>query len=47
MQIAIVTIGPILYIFSVHALGMTEWVIIVGLSLQPLPINEGIKLLKK
>ncbi|WP_413056988.1 cation-translocating P-type ATPase [Sporosarcina sp. 179-K 3D1 HS] len=47
MQVAIVTITPIADVFSVHSLGLTEWAIIAGLSLLPLVINEGVKLLKK
>jgi len=47
LQVAIVSIGPIAKLFSVHSLGLMDWTLIAGLSLLPLVINELVKLLRK
>lgn len=47
LQVAIVSIGPIAKIFSVHSLGLMDWTLIAGLSLLPLIINELVKLFRK
>ena len=47
LQVAIVSIGPIAKLFSVHSLGLMDWTIIAGLSLLPLIANELVKLIRK
>lgn len=47
LQVAIVSIGPLAKLFSVHSLGLADWTIIAGLSLLPLIANELTKLIKK
>ncbi|WP_277583994.1 cation-translocating P-type ATPase [Psychrobacillus antarcticus] len=46
IQVLIVSIGPIAKMFSVQSLGSTDWIIVAGLSLLPLIINELVKLFK-
>ncbi|AOV08800.1 cation-translocating P-type ATPase [Sporosarcina ureilytica] len=43
LQLAIVSIGPVADLFSVQMLGGTDWLIVVGLSVLPLLMNELIK----
>lgn len=47
LQVSIVMFTPIANIFSVRALGMTEWLLVIGFSLIPLIVNELWKLFKK
>src|SRR5699024_9814697 len=47
LQVSIVIFTPIANIFSVRALGLTEWLLVIGLSLIPLIVNELWKLIKK
>ncbi|WP_438312876.1 cation-translocating P-type ATPase [Sporosarcina sp. FA9] len=47
LQVAIVSIGPLAKLFSVHSLGLMDWTLIAGLSLLPLIVNELVKLFKK
>lgn len=47
LQVTIVMFTPIANIFSVRALGLTEWLLVVGFSLTPLILNELWKLIKK
>lgn len=47
LQLLIVSIGPIASVFSVHSLALTDWGIVVGLSLLPLIVNEIVKLFKQ
>lgn len=46
IQVLIVSIGPIAKMFSVQSLGSMDWIIVAGLSLLPLIINELVKLFK-
>ena len=47
LQVAIVSIGPLAKLFSVHSLGLIDWSIIAGLSILPLIANELAKLIMK
>ncbi|MHA6261134.1 cation-translocating P-type ATPase [Sporosarcina sp. CAU 1771] len=47
LQVAIVSIGPIAKLFSVHSLGLSDWLLISGLSIIPLVMNEVVKLVRK
>jgi len=47
LQVVIVKFTPIANIFSVRALGLTEWLLVIGFSLTPLILNELWKLIKK
>ena len=47
LQILIVSIGPIANLFSVQSLEMTDWGIVIALSLLPLFVNELFKLFKQ
>lgn len=47
LQVAIVSFGPLARIFSVHSLGLVDWLYICGLSILPLIVNEVVKLFKK
>lgn len=47
LQVAIVSIGPLAKLFSVHSLGLTDWLVICGLSILPLVVNEIVKLIRK
>jgi P-type Ca2+ transporter type 2C len=47
LQVLIISIAPIADIFSVHALGARDWLIIAGLSLFPLVVSEIIKAVKR
>lgn len=46
LQVSIITISPIASFFSVHALNAMDWLIIAGLSMMPLLLNELWKLVK-
>lgn len=46
IQVLIVSVGPIASMFSVQSLGAIDWIIVAGLSLLPLVINELVKLFK-
>ncbi len=46
LQVAIVSFGPFAKLFSVHSLGLVDWLYICGLSVLPLVVNELVKLFK-
>ena len=47
LQIAVIYIPPVATLFNVVPLNLRDWLVILGLSLTPLVINEIIKLFKR
>ncbi|MEK3977184.1 cation-translocating P-type ATPase [Psychrobacillus sp. FSL K6-1267] len=47
LQVVIVSVGPISELFSVQSLQARDWLIVIGLSLLPLVLNEVVKIVKK
>ena len=47
LQVLIVSIGPIADVFSVQSLQLEDWLIVIGLSLLPLIVNEVVKIFRK
>ncbi|MFM9329741.1 cation-translocating P-type ATPase [Paenibacillus mesotrionivorans] len=47
LQVCIISIAPIARIFNVHALGITDWLIVAGLSLLPMIVAEILKVFKR
>ena len=47
LQVLIVSVGPIADVFSVQSLQLEDWLIVIGLSLLPLIVNEVVKIFKK
>lgn len=47
LQIAVIYIPPVATLFNVIPLNLRDWLVILGLSLTPLVINEIIKLFKR
>ncbi|MDF2927105.1 MAG: cation-translocating P-type ATPase [Paenibacillaceae bacterium] len=47
LQVCIISIAPLARIFSVHALGFQDWLIVSLLSLAPLVVSEIVKIFRR